>query len=325
LHLLLALWASLFEGMEMKSIEFNNRVITEPGIYENVPIETYHQNPFVCDAPSISASGLKQVIKRPSLYWAYSPYNRHRFEREEKKHFTFGQAVHHLILGEKGFKERFALRPETYPNDPSKKWNANANDCKEWLTENEGRYIITNKDLDAIRHIKSKLEERDEIQQGILNGRIEQTMVAKFGNIWLRSRPDAVPHHDGDFADIKTTNSVSYHDMGKSIYNFGYHVQGALVRKVFREFHNETDFNFFLIFIEKTPPYDVEITLLDKTSLERGEEQINAALPYLEECIKRWEFPGESGFSPTIHSIGIPAWASTQIEQDINFHKAEVA
>lgn len=311
----------------MTPVEHDGKVITVPGVYAGIPIETYHGNPFLCDGPSISSSGLREFINRPSLYWAYSPYNCKRFERTGSNAFSFGRAAHHLLLeGEAGFSNLFAVRLLTYPNDPSKAWSSNSNDCKAWLRfqEEQGRTVITQNDFDVIRWMRDSLSRHPAVQGGILDGHVEMSMVAKIKDVWLRARPDVVPVHAGDFADLKTTASIRHDDIERTIYSFGYHVQAAVVRMV-SEAVMPDDFkfmSFFFVFVEKTPPFDVRVVELKPDALELGQQQAMAAITKLKACISRMEFPGEEGFSPGITFAGIPTWARARTETAMAYEAA---
>ena len=196
--------------------------ITSRGVWANVPIDTYHGDTKLFDAFSISSSGLRAVLRRPSEYWGFSPYNPKPFEREEKSSLEFGKAAHMLLLGEEGFKERYALRPEKYPGEKGemKPWSGNANWCKGWLADqkNAGRTVITDTEIGHIRHMADALARKEPIRLGILNGRIERSIFTKHGNIWLKARPDVVPNDSGDFVDLKTAASVDDESLSKAIY-----------------------------------------------------------------------------------------------------------
>lgn len=311
----------------MKIMEHDGKVISKPGIYSGIDIEDYHHNPFLCDGPSISSTGIKQVIARPSVYWAYSPYNKKRFERAGTDALNFGKAAHMLLLGEEGFSQRYALRPETYPNDQDKKWNSNSKDCKAWLEEqvSAGRTVITQTEIDKIRYMRDSLSKHTAIQNGVLNGLIEHTMLTRRGKIWVRTRPDAIPKASGDFADLKTTDQIRYEDLERAIYNYGYHVQAALVRMNARLLMGEGfEFGTFLfVFVEKSPPYDVRVVEIRSEDMDLGEQQVNIALDRMQKCIDRWQWPGDEGFSQTIAPIGLPGWARTRIENEITYLKQE--
>lgn len=313
----------------MNIIDFDGKVISTPGIYRGIPIETYHRNPFLCDGPSISSSGLRNFIDRPSLYWAGSPYNPKRFDDESKKALNFGRAAHFLLLGEEGFAKEYALRPDTYPNDTSKKWNANSNDCKAWLEEQEkaGKAVITQTEIDHIRYMRDSLASHPAVQNGILNGLMEHSMLARFGKIWLRGRPDGIPVHGDDFADLKTTARIPYEYLEKAIYEHGYHIQAATVRLVARAVMPSGFVfgSFFFVFIEKSPPYDVRIVELRSEDMDIGERQVLAALKRMEKCIELMRWPGDEGFEQIISPISMPAWARTRIENELQYLEQETA
>lgn len=306
-------------------ISFDGNVIDKSGLYANIPIETYHRNPFLCSKPSISKTGLMDFKKKPSFYWEYSPYNLLRSEKPPKKHFDFGRAVHHLILGESGFSKHFAVRPDTYPNDRNKAWNGNANDCKAWLASMErmGRTVMTRDDLERIKRIAEKLEKLPEVQNGIFSGQIEVTMLVDAGNWFLRSRPDAVPA-SGDFFDLKTTSSLSYDYLSKAIGNFGYYLQCGMTAMCCEMLG--VPFNgMALVFAETDPPFDVISYQAADEDIAVGIELIDVSLRYLDKCVERQEWPSEAGFNSTMTTIHMPSWMRTQIQNDIQYMKAEAS
>lgn len=312
----------------MNPIPFTGQVIHEPGIYADVPIETYHGNPYLLDGFSISSSGMREFIERPSLYWGYSVYNRNRFERAEKPHFSFGQAAHMLLLeGAEGFDARFAVRPEKAPD--GRQWHASNKSCKEWLEAQEGagKAVLTQSDLDAIRFIRDSLQKHPFVRNGLLDGMTEMSVFARFGNIWFRSRPDVLPAvSNGDMADLKTAASVSERSIETSLRDNRYYVQAAMARMVMQKLYEDWQFGgFALVWAEKSAPYDVAVTELDPGLIDLGEQLVRAALPYLSKCIERMEWPGRDGFSAHMPTVSIPPYAKTNIELEIQAMKQEIA
>lgn len=295
-------------------------VITDPGIYAGIDIDAYHQNPFLCDKPSISSSGIRALIDRPSLYWAYSPYNAKRFERESSAELDFGKAAHHLLLeGDEGFAEKFVVSPfDSFRSKEAREWRDG--------TVASGKTIVTQTDLDKISAIRDSLNRHPIIRGGIMSGQVEMSMFCRVDDwLWLRARPDAIPAHSGDFADLKTTTSVRYEDLERSIYKFGYHIQAAMIRKVARSVMGD-DWKFggfAFVFVEKSPPYDVRILQLRDDAIDLGERQINEGLRMMQACIKRWEWPGEEGFSPGVGYVGIPEWGASRIRTDLDMRERE--
>ncbi|MFC6487316.1 PD-(D/E)XK nuclease-like domain-containing protein [Nitratireductor sp. GCM10026969] len=302
--------------------------ITEPGVYAGVDIERYHHDPELFDGFSISSSGLRTLLRRPAEYWWTSPYNPNREEPETKSSLDFGKAAHMLLLGEDGFAERYSLRPAKYPDSKTgepKAWNANSNWCKAWLTDQAeaGRTVITDTEINHIRHMADALSRKEAIRLGILNGKIERSIFHKDGDIWLKARPDAVPVSSGDYVDLKTAASVDNESLSRAIFAHGYHVQAGLMRMIVREVLGPDAFtSFTFVFVEKAPPYDVRVMQLKDTDIDLGERQARQGLNLLRECLKRNEWPGYDGFDQHISYVEMPAWAKTRIDNDLREQEA---
>src|SRR4051794_35615536 len=102
-------------------------VITAPGLYSGVPIQTYH-GASLCGGPSVSSSGLRKIINQsPAHFWCESPYNPNRVEPKESDALVLGRAAHHLLLGEDDFSTLFIARPDKWDSwrtDAAKAWKA---------------------------------------------------------------------------------------------------------------------------------------------------------------------------------------------------------
>lgn len=308
-----------------KEIQWNGQQIVANGIYADIPIERYHNDTSLFDGFSISSSGLRQVLRRPSEYWCYSPYNPNRYPREESKALNFGQAAHMLILGEEGFSSQFALKPAELNGKP---WQGNRTECRQWLKDCQqaGRTVITDAEIEHIKRIANNLDRHPMVKQGVLNGHIERSIIYKDENIWLKSRPDIFANNSGDFFDLKTANDVSKDALEKTIYNHGYHVQAALVRMAIREVVGEDAFSSFtFVFVEKTPPYDVCIRQLRPQDIDLGEQQARYAIKIVKECLKTNEWPGLDGIAPSVDWIELPEWARSEIENNLSNNDERVA
>lgn len=307
--------------------EYKGEQIKLRGIYRGVPIETYHSDTNLFDGFSISSSGLRAVLRRPSEYWGFSPYNPKPFEKEEKASLEFGKAAHMLLLGEDGFKERYVLRPEKYPDDKGgeKPWSGNANWCKTWLANQKkaGRVVITETEIGHIRHIADALARKEPIRLGVLNGRIERSLFAKHGNIWIKARPDVVPNDSGDFVDLKTAASVDDESLSKAIYSHGYHVQAGLLRMIVREVLGPEAFSSFtFVFVEKAPPYDVRVLQLKDEDIDLGEQLARRGLATVERCLEEGVWPGFDGFDREFGYVEMPGWSKTKIKNELQAEAA---
>lgn len=312
---------ALVDGLA-KERRWDGSQITEPGVYSMVPIETYHRETKLFNGFSVSSSGLRTILRRPLEYWYSSPYNPKAEEPEGSKALDFGKAAHMLLLGEDGFAERYALRPDKYEDNKGvwKPWSGNSHVCQAWLTEQAaaGRTVITKTEIDHIKHIAEALSNKEAIRLGILNGRIERSIFAKRNGIWLKNRPDVIPNDSGDFVDLKTAASVDDKSLSTAIYAHGYHIQAGFTRMVVREVLGDDAFtSFTFVFVEKTAPYDVRVVTLKDADIDLGEQQARIGLQVLEKCLKTGEWPGYDGHEQHMSFIEMPAWARTRVEDEI--------
>ena len=305
---------------------WDGKPITAPGVYANVPIETYHGDTKLFGGQwSISSTGIRQILRRPLEYWSTSPFNPNRYEKEPSEALEFGKAAHMLLLGEDGFAERYVLRPDEAPD--GRAWNGNNNSCKEWLKAqaDDGKVVITKETIAKIRRIAESLRRNDAVRLGILNGPTERSIFDQINGIWLRARPDVIPSNC-DYVDLKTAASVDRDSISKAIYERGYHIQAGMVRKVVRGVLGPEAFeSFTLVFVEKEPPHDVCVRRMFDTDIDLGERLVDLALKRMARCIKEGDWPGFDGYGEAFSYAEIPSWARTRTETDIAYMEAEQA
>lgn len=302
----------------MKIIKWDRKPITQPGIYSGVPMDVYH-GPNLCDGPSISSSGLRKLSNQsPAHYWVESPYNPDRIEREETASLTLGRAAHHLLLGEDDFNTLYVVRPD--------KWDSwRTNDAKAWKAaqEAEGRTVLLSTQLEVIRGMARSLAAHPLIDAGILNGAIEQTIVwkCKDTGVWLKARPDAIPNDAGDFADLKTTTSVQTADLARTIAEYGYHQQAALIASGWHAITGKDVASFSFVFVESKPPFCTRIVTLKDADLARGERQNFVAVKAFAKCMETGEWPGPGGADAEY--LELPTWAQTRIDNQLELAEAQ--
>lgn len=291
--------------------------ITESGIYSGVPIDVYH-GANLCDGPSISSSGLRTIFNdSPAHYWSSSPYNPECEAAAESSAFTLGRAAHHLLLGEDDFSTTFIMRPDEIDGAP---WQGNRTACKAWIKQQEAerRTVLKPDDIRIIRGMAKALAAHPLIDNGILNGLVEHTMVwrCKDTGVWKKARPDCIPNDSGDFADLKTTVSVKFDDVQRTLADYGYHQQGALICEGYHALTGNKESSFTLVFVEKSPPYCVRVTTLWNEDLARGELQNSAATDLFVKGFKKNEWPGPGGTDAEY--MALPEWMQKRIDRRID-------
>ena len=296
-------------------------LIDHPCIVKNLSSDEYHGNP--CVGPSISSSGLRLIeSKSPAHYWVTSPLNPKRIEKEKKKEFDIGKAAHSLLLSEGGFRDQFAIQPTEYPDKKTgemKPWHNGSGYCKEWNEEVEklGRTIVTEGDLTQIRGMAESLAATPEIADGLFDGLVEHSIFwqDKKTGIWLKSRPDVIPRTNDIVADLKTTTDASPREVDRTIANFGYFQQLALVQMGLREVADMDIQDFILVFVEKEAPWAVTLTMIDPAYLEIGRRMVRRALDTFAKCLETgmWEAYGP------LRTTYAPDWLVKQVESETKF------
>lgn len=281
----------------MKIEAWDGKKITKAGCYKGIPMDVYHSGDL-CDGPSISSSGLRKIFNEsPAHYFDQSPYNPNGVEQdEEKEAFILGRAAHNLLLGEPHFAREFVIRPSELPHYKTgvlRPWHGNNTECKEWVAT-QTKSILTTDMVGIIEGMARSLGSHPFVQRGMLNGKIEHSLVwrDKKTGVWLLARPDVIPTDDADFCDLKTTPSVQWLNLVRTLESFAYHQQAALVRAGCREVLDLEMSTFTLLFVEKKRPWCVRDVRLKDSDMDRGEQQNRAALRTFAECLNSKEWPG---------------------------------
>lgn len=306
-----------------KATPWNGKPISVPGLYSGIPMEAYHSQ-AICVGTSVSSGGLRKVLDdnggSPAHFYAEWDGNPDRAEREDKRHFAVGRAVHHLMLGQANFAKEFIIQPLELPDPKTgemRPWQGNRIACKEWKerAQQTGRTILTFEEVADIKAMAIRLGRNPFVREGLLGGDVERSMIwrdQKTG-LWLKARPDSIPTASGDFSDLKTTTSSHPVDVQRAITDHAYHQQMALIRSGAREVLKIEPTTFSLIFQEKKPPYCSAVVILRKDDLDLGERQNRAALDLIVRCIKEKDWPGPNEYN--IQQIGLQDYYRNRVEQ----------
>lgn len=294
-------------------------LVDKPGVWD-MPIERYHEQ--CCDGPSISSSGLRTIwSESPAHYWCHSPMNPERVEPEDKPQFVLGRLAHRLLLeGRAGFDEEYVVRPDQWSD-----WRTK--DAKMWREAMmaEGKTVITQNDLDVVTGIARSLAAHPMVKAGILDGDVERSLIYRCPEtgVWLKSRPDVIPNHSGDLADLKTCQSVATDALQKSMAGFGYQMQAALAGDALKATTGVEMTSFAFIWVEKAPPFCVRVTTMTPEDLLRGQMQNRAAARLFAECIRTGRWPGPGGEQQDAEFLQIAPWAAKSIDERLELLKAD--
>ncbi len=305
--------------MALKFSKWDGGSIGRPGLYPDIPIDYYHSRD-VCDGVSISSSGLRTIFSEsPAHYWVRSPYNKDRIEEEPSREMIIGRAMHHLTMGEPYFAEVFRKAPDMVPDSKNNlvEWSLRTNWAKEWMDarRREGKVVIFPKEVEQIQGMARALGAHPLVQAGAFDGYVEHSGFwrDRETGVWLRIRPDVVPSASNDLVDLKTTSSVQWNDLQRTIADLGYIQQFALMREGFRHLGFPIA-SATMVFVERKPPHCVRIVSLKSEDLDRGERMNRHALRAFVRCFKSGHWPGPGGVRRDAEEIFLPDWHKEQAE-----------
>lgn len=290
--------------------------IRAQGAYD-LPIGAYHSQ--VCDAPSISSSGLRKIReKSPAHYWDVSDLNPDRRVEENKKALDFGKAAHSLLLESKLPEKEFAVTPFKggyNVNDNKNGWKAG--EKKEWKAQQEaaGLSIVTGEDLEVITDMAEVLGKHPLVKDGLLKGEIERSLFWKpdfdvEADIWLKARPDVIPH-DVMLVDYKTAADASIAKMVRVTADAGYHLQLAMCADGIRNVYGREIKHAALLVQEKTPPYVVVLRPLSEAYIIAGRMEYRRAAQTFAKCLKNNEWPGYPD-----DELYLPGWLDEKLKRE---------
>ncbi|MBB6306270.1 PD-(D/E)XK nuclease-like domain-containing protein [Xanthobacter tagetidis] len=292
--------------------------VKDPGVYA-IDIERYHGD--CTDGPGVSSSGLRTIeLRSPAHYWATSYLNPNRVEQDQSDALDFGQAAHTLLLGEAGFRERFVVRPEEFPDYRTKA-------AREWrdLMRDSGKTVLTSDQVGHIKGIAASLARHPLIKAGLLQGEVERSIIYRdpVTGIWLKIRPDVLPVSDGVVVDLKTAADAAPRAMERAILDRGYDMAGALTGMALKAVLGLDMTAFVLVCVEKVPPYAVSIIEVDAVWISYARRRVRRAIDTFAKCLEtgEWEaFPGE-------HKAFVPEWLRKRLdaETDVGLLPQEVA
>lgn len=290
---------------------WDGTLVSEEGIYSNIPIESYHDRLTV--EPSISSSGLRLIESAsPKHWWVGSYMNPDRPPRVEAAHFALGKAVHTLLLGEDGFRDQYVVRPEEYQD-----WRTKASQVWRDGMIGLGKTVLVPDDLEIIRGIAQSAADEPLIRDGLFAGLVEHSMVWRDQEtgVWLKARPDTLNPTASAVVDLKTIASADPHSCRQAIAEHGYHMQLALIGEGYRALTgNEIqDDGYLLVFVEKKPPYAVNIKPVGAEAIFYGRALIRRAVRTFATCLERNEWPGYADNGVTAH---LPAWLETRLARE---------
>lgn len=239
---------------------------------------------------AVSHSGIMRFMHNPNSYHAEYMLG----QREETQPMKIGTLLHQSIMEPEVFKNGYVV-PTKYSGTGSVALN------REEIAKhkNSGATIITEQELVMIEMMRDNFRRSPFLVDSLAAGNIEHSFFFEIGGVEAKARPDF--YKPKVAFDIKSTADIGSREFSKSIYTYGYHVQGAMMIDALRQNGIEIDY-FVIVAFEKRYPYTTTQFILSDNAIELGRATYKKTIAEIEEYKNKnlWEVPNE---------IDLPDWA----------------
>lgn len=278
-------------------------VITEAGVYFDVPHAAYHADPV--PGGSLSHSGARKLMP-PSTPARFHYERQHPAASSDA--MEYGSYAHSIVLG---------TGQDITVVDAGDWKSAKAQQARN-AARAAGGVALLRKQHDLVLEMAAAIES-DPRAMALLKPPGAAHEASLF---WkdeptgpmLRTRLDVLPKSAPGrmlVADYKTADSADDEAFGKSAANYGYDTQAAWTLDAIRALNLADDAAFLFVVQEKKPPYLVNVVQLTESDLMIGRKRNRDAVNLYARCVREDRWPG---YGPGIAYVSLPAWYHRQHE-----------
>lgn len=269
-------------------------IVTEPGVYADMPEDVYHADPV--PGGSLSSSGARKLLETCPARFDYERRN----PPPSREEFDLGKAFHTKALGTGA--------------------DIVVVDAKNWLTKDAkaaraaayaaGKVPLLARQAEQVDAMAAAVRQHPLAGALLGKGQVEQSLfwTDDRTGIWRRARldllrPDAI-------VDLKSCESADEEHVTKAITRYGYHAQADFYREAARAL-DLGDLPFLFVFVEKAPPHLIHVVQVDADALAAGRHLNNRAIDLFAQCQRTGEWPG---YASDITTISLPPYALRALE-----------
>jgi hypothetical protein len=271
--------------------------VVEPGIYTDMPMDTYVGDP--CPEPSVSTGVVCALSDRSPMH-AHAEHPRFGALNSESSRADLGSAAHAVLLGG---EERIAL---VSADDWRTKVAREARD----IARAEGKIPILA--LQSVTILKMAKSARDMLEKhGITGYKTERTLIWQDArDVWCRSRPDIMHGEECDpVVDYKTSSNADPMTWCKStLFRGGYDNQAALVLRGLDKLIGQQERQFLFLVQEIEPPFACSLIGCGPSVIANATQKVEAAIDLWYRCLKSGKFPG---YDTRIHWAELPSYVQS--------------
>jgi len=283
-------------------------MITQPGIYGDIPLVDYIADP--CPEPSLSSSVAHTLITESPIhaFIQHPRLNKGRIDNGSSK-MDIGTIVHGLVL--EGDESRLVM---VEADDWRTKVAKETRDAARLA----GLVPVLAGDMGMIREIAGAALSaiaNSELAWAFTPeaGKPEQTLIWQEGGIWLRSRPDWLTNDHRLIIDLKTTaGSAEPSQWIRTMLGNGNDIQSVLGLRGIKKLDPKSRCQFVFWVVEQNPPYASSFVGLSHQFLEMSEHKLERAIRLWSDCTMTncW-----SGYPSQVCWVEPPRWEWTREQE----------
>jgi exodeoxyribonuclease VIII len=233
------------------------------------------QDNYYDDTIYITNSMLSKLSEKSPAHFKYWLDNK----PEPTAAMQLGSAIHSAILTPLEFTKNYVVAP-----DIDKRTKAGKEAWAKFVEENT-KTIITYKDKQMIKELYYSFYSDSYIKKLFSKGEPEQIVCFydEISKLKCKSMIDYL-RNDGIIIDLKTTTDAS-NNFSHSINRYKYHKQAAF-------YMDAVGANrFFIVAVEKTRPYALNVFELSKETIQEGRELYRDELNMMSQCMEKDYWP----------------------------------
>jgi len=238
-----------------------------------------HHN-YYQDTEYVSNSMLSNLTGKSPEYFRFAMDN----PQPSTPAMKFGSAIHMNVLQPEEFNKNYAVAPKF-----DKRTKQGKADYAEFVKKNTFKTVISEQDFELMEQMTSKLM-RDSDAKALLSKGLKEHIIAwenEEYNVKCRGMLDIYRPSCQMIIDLKTTQDSSYNGFASSVRKFKYYKQAAFYMDAVRAQE------FYIVAIEKSPPFSINIIQIGDELLDKGRELYNRDLEVYKYCTDNDYWPGE--------------------------------
>lgn len=219
-------------------------------------------------------------------------YNYYEYQRsvppnaETTPALRFGNAYDTYILQPEVFKREYGVLNEYNRPELDKTMASKLNQAwKQDFFKKHGNLYVTLDEMGQLNEMGNALHNNPFAHQLLTtDGGVAQDIATyELFGLPFKSKFDLAFPEKRLILDLKTTQSIADRDLSNSIVKYRYYIQSLLYRWAFEKKYNSQP-NFFFIFQEKNPPYEVVVLTLADEWDDFARKEIERLVSYYLDC-----------------------------------------